>query len=386
MQADTATRPESYGGGRPIVDADSHLMEWPGFLIDHVDPKFRKRMPAIVGAASRLTPRERAHSASEKAALRALGANLLRQGPKWYDALGSVDPHDRGEVLDLLGFHHQVIYSSLCAPLFGLSDPALRYAAYRAHNRAMAQYCRADKRLLGVALCDMDVPELARVEIEFAFDNGLRLLWIPARAPAGRAPGHPDHDPLFAMLAERGMPFVLHVGSGPLPIDREWTNDGQPAGAGMVGAEIISARDFMVVHHPHARFLSTLILDGVLERHPNLRGGAIEVGAGWVPDMLRRLDHAVDIWQRSESSLRVHKRKPSEQAAQQLRFTPYPFEDVGKFIMESDARLYLFSSDYPHAEGGRDPLKRFDASLAQHSAATRLQFYADNARQWLGIA
>ena len=124
----------------------------------------------------------------------------------------------------------------------------------------------------------------------------------------------------------------------------------------------------------------------MLERHPNLRGGAIEVGAGWVPDMLRRLDHAVDIWQRSESSLRVHKRTPSEQAAQQLRFTPYPFEDVGKFITESDARLYLFSSDYPHAEGGRDPLKRFDASLAQHSAATRLQFYAGNARQWLGIA
>jgi predicted TIM-barrel fold metal-dependent hydrolase len=141
-----------------------------------------------------------------------------------------------------------------------------------------------------------------------------------------------------------------------------------------------------VVHHTHARFLAALVLDGVLERHPRLHGGAIEVGAGWVPDLLRRLDHAVEIWQRSEADLRAFTRKPSEQAIEQLRFTPYPFEDVGAFIRESDPRLYLFSSDYPHAEGGRDPLKRFDGSLQSAASAVRAGFFADNAAHWLGIA
>ena len=107
-----------------------------------------------------------------------------------------------------------------------------------------------------------------------------------------------------------------------------------------------------------------LVLDGVLERFPTLHGGAIEMGAGWVPAMLRRLDHAVEIWKRSEPRLGTFQRTPSEQAAAQLRFTPYPFEDVGWLFAQSDPALYLFSSDYPHAEGGRDPLGRFDRSLA----------------------
>lgn len=373
----------SYAGSRRIVDADSHLMEWPGFLSDHADPSYREQMPTIVGIASRLTPKAGGHDGETRARLVALGDDLIRRGPKWYDALGAVDPSERQQALDLLGFERQVVFSSLCAGLFAVPEPNLRYAAYRAHNRAMAQYCRGDARLLGVALCDFDEPDRALDELAFAHDLGCKLVWIPARPPGGRAPGHPAHERLWALLAERQMPFVLHVGSGALAIGADWNNRvAEPADA-MAGVEIISARDFQVVHHPHARFLATLVLDGVLERHPRLRGGAIEVGAGWVPDWLRRLDHAVEIWQRSELDLRGFSRKPSEQAIAQLRFTPYPFEDVGAFVRESDAALYLFSSDYPHAEGGRDPLGRFGKSLANCDERTQAAFYRDNAAGWL---
>ena len=109
------------------------------------------------------------------------------------------------------------------------------------------------------------------------------------------------------------------------------------------------------------------------------------MGAGWVPDMLRRLDHAVEIWGRSEPELRGMRRLPSEQAAAQLRFTPYPFEDVGLLCRVSDPALYLFSSDYPHAEGGRDPLGRFTKSLAGVDEQTAAGFFAGNARAWLGL-
>ena len=33
-----------------------------------------------------------------------------------------------------------------------------------------------------------------------------------------------------------------------------------------------------------------------------------------------------------------------------MAFTPYPYEDVGELVRQSDSRLYLFSSDYPHVE------------------------------------
>jgi predicted TIM-barrel fold metal-dependent hydrolase len=59
-------------------------------------------------------------------------------------------------------------------------------------------------------------------------------------------------------------------------------------------------------------------------------------------------------------------------------FTPYPYEDVGDLMRQSDSRLYMFSSDYPHVEGGRHPLGRFAASLAQTPEPQRADFYAEN--------
>ena len=47
-------------------------------------------------------------------------------------------------------------------------------------------------------------------------------------------------------------------------------------------------------------------------------------------------------------------------------------------IRQSDPSLYLFSSDYPHIEGGRDPLARFDRSLAGLDEAAKGRFYAGN--------
>jgi len=156
-------------------------------------------------------------------------------------------------------------------------------------------------------------------------------------------------------------------------------NDGHPERpSARGGAEVIGSKDLMVIYQPYERFLSVLVLDRVLERFPGLRGGAIEVGAGWVPAMLRRLDHAVAIWSRSEPHLAQMERSPSEQVAAQLRFTPYPFEDVGQLIRESRPELYLFSMDYPHAEGGRDPVGRFGRSLAGFEEAVKARFFAKN--------
>lgn len=189
----------------------------------------------------------------------------------------------RSAALDLLGFERQVVYSSLCAFLFTPPDPEIRYGGYAAHTRAMASFCAADRRLAGVALCDLDSRAAAEPTLDEAIDLGCRVVWIPARTPGGRSPGHPDHHWFWSRLAERGVPFVLHVGSGPVPIGDAWTNDGRPPADQFTGVEIIGSKDMAVIHHPIMRFLSVLVLDGVLERHRGLRGGAIEMGAGWVP-------------------------------------------------------------------------------------------------------
>ena len=375
----------TYAGGRRIVDADSHLMEWPGFLTGNVEARFRDAMPVIGGGRSQLDLSTGEHTDDELAQLVGLGDDLIRKGPKWHAALGAVDPGERSQALDLLGFSHQVVYSSLCAPLFDLRDAQARRAGYRAHNRAVAGFCAGDARLHGVAMCELDDIDEGIALVEEADELGLDLVWLPARAPGGRSPGHVDHDRFWAVLAERRLPFVLHVGSGAFGVGDDWLDDGRPPAEMFTGAEIIGSKDFMVVYHWAERFLSMLVLDGVLERHPTLHGGAIELGAGWVSSMLRRLDHAVAIWQRSEPRLGEFSRTPSEQASAQLRFTPYPFEDVGWMCAQSDPALYLFSSDYPHAEGGRDPIGRFDRALADAPPAVTASFYADSAAAWLGV-
>src|SRR5207237_2516913 len=49
--ASRATRPRGahmpYAEGRTFFDADSHLMELPGFLRDHADPSIRERLPQL---------------------------------------------------------------------------------------------------------------------------------------------------------------------------------------------------------------------------------------------------------------------------------------------------------------------------------------------------
>jgi predicted TIM-barrel fold metal-dependent hydrolase len=373
----------SYAGERWIMDADSHLMELPDFLTAHADRADVGVMPRLGEiTVGQFNPGAhagtRGHSPETVAELVKLGDQITR-GPKWHDALGSFSGAERSTALDMLGFQRQVIFSSFCArPIFE-APLETRYPIARAHNRAVAAFCQGDRRLIGVAIVPLDNVDLALAEIGRALDLGLGAVWVAADPPGGRSPGHPAHDRIWATLAERRAPFILHVGSAPLRIADPWMNDGFPGRvSARGGAEVIGSKDLTVIHHPAQRFISTLVLDGALERHPTLRGGVIEIGAGWVPDMIRRLDHAVEIWSKSEPHLAQMQRRPSQQIRDQLRFTPYPFEDVGEFVRESWPELYMFSSDYPHAEGGRDPLGRFDRSTAALSEADRARFFAGN--------
>ena len=370
---------------RQLFDADSHVMELPDFLTAHADPVIRDRLPQLLpvgrlDATLAGLPQgdERAHPPEVVAELKALGDRILR-GPKWYAALGAFNSAERGAVLDLLGIERQLIFSSFASgALFGCHDPEVRYGGVRAFNRAMRAFVAGDSRLSGVGVLVLDDPARSAAELDTALAEGLRIFMLPSDA-AGRSPGHREHDRIWARLAEARASFVLHVGSSKLSIDPEWMNDGYPERkTARGGAEVVGSKDMTCIFHSAERFLSVLILDGVLDRFPDLRGGCIELGAGWVPAMRRRLDHIVDVWAKPEPHLREMRRRPSEQMDDQLRFTPYPFEDVGELVRQSNDRLYLFSTDYPHAEGGRDPIGRFETSLADHPESTKDRFFSQN--------
>ncbi len=377
----------TYAQGRVFLDADSHVMELPDFLRDNADPHMRDRMPRIAAdggdvirdALASVTD-ENGHPKEKVEELVAMGDGLIA-GPKGFEALGAFNSDERTKALDLLGFSNQWVFATFSAgEIFNMTDdPELMAAAATAHNRGMAAFCNPDDRLWGVGVTALDDPDAAVAELRYIIELGLKAVWVPHRPAGGRSPGHDVFDPFWALAAEAGIPVVLHVGGNPLQIKPAWMNTGREVPTDWLGGgENVRGKDMISLHQAAETFVGTMVLDGVLERHRDLRVGVVELGAAWVPAMLRRLDQIAEIWKRSEPELASLTRKPSEQITAQMGFTPYPFEDVGAMIRDSNPDLYLFSSDYPHIEGGRNPLGRFGQSLENFGEDVLQKFYSDN--------
>jgi predicted TIM-barrel fold metal-dependent hydrolase len=69
---------------------------------------------------------------------------------------------------------------------------------------------------------------------------------------------------------------------------------------------------------------------------------------------------------------------PSEFIRRAVRFTPFATESAGTLIREGGPELFLFSSDYPHPEGTRNPIERFESSFEGFDEATKDRFYRRN--------
>jgi predicted TIM-barrel fold metal-dependent hydrolase len=230
-------------------------------------------------------------------------------------------------------------------------------------------------------------PERSLAAVDEALELGCGALWVAHAPSAGRSPAHTDNDPVWAKVQEAGVPLVLHIGGGRNTIARAWHQNGRPRPVDLHGGgENLRAKDLPSVHHAAETFLTAMVLDGVFERFPDLRCGVIEMGASWVPSLLHRLDYAARSFSRTEPMLAELTLEPSEYVRRQVRFTPFPGEDVAELIAGSGPELYLFSSDYPHPEGTRDPIGRFERSFDEHHTdeAARQRFYEDNFRTLLG--
>jgi predicted TIM-barrel fold metal-dependent hydrolase len=378
----------SYVAGRICYDADSHLMELSDWLVRYADPGVRERIrPLYLGAAGALAEQaiaeaEARRGDAEKA--RALENAVLKA--KGWNALGAFDPRERSRALDLLGFARQLVFSTFAATQFLGDDPELLYGGTRAHNRAMAEFCAGDERLIAVGFVPWGDPTRTAEEAREAIRLGCGAILVPSAPPKDRSPFHPDYDRLWATLQDERIPFMLHIGGGGRPLRRAFHENGKPRTTDFLGGgENIRSKDYMVLHHPPETFLACMALDGVLERFPGLRGGCIEQGALWVVPWLKRLDLAQETFQRTEPALRLPLRA-SEYIRRQVRFTPFPTEPVGWLIEQAGEELFLFSSDYPHPEGGRDPVARFEAGLTGTPEAAKERFYAANFAEMMFMA
>jgi uncharacterized protein len=371
-----------------IFDADSHLMETSDWLGRYADAGVRDRFSPLglegagAGAAELMASLPglwESHRELE------IGPEVLK-GPKGWMAPGALDTEVRARVLDALGITAQLVFPTFALAHFSRSkDLDVLYGGTEALNRAMADFCAGDPRLKAVGYLPLNDPGRALGMVEAALEAGVAALWVPSDAPGDFSPAHLDVDPVWASLAAAGVPFVLHIGGGKL-LPKAFHNNGLPRPKDWLGGgENLRAKDFPVVHHSPERFLTCMALDGVFERHPTLRGAAIELGASWVPGMLRNVDYAARYVGKNEPAVQELPLRPSEYLRRQVRFTPFPFEDTAWLIAECGPELFMFSTDYPHPEGGRRPFEAFGEAVAGFSEETQERFFWRNGAELLGL-
>ena len=372
-----------YVANRIVHDADSHLMELADSLDAFIDPRFRAAYDALPKLQA--WPRDGkwvtvARAKQSDPAFRAGAAeNLLLR--KNYEALGAFTREDRPRALDLLGFSSQLVFTTWCLGNFGLEQSGevdLAYATAQAHNRMMSAFCSVDRRLLGTGYIPLVDFERARLTAKEAIDLGLKALLIPSRCPKGHSPSHIAFDPIWAMAQDAGLPILFHVG-GEEKLNPDYFENGLPKVKDFHGGEEnFTSVSFMAIPHSVMLTLAALIFDGVLDRFPRLKFGVIELGASWLPSWMRYIDAGAAAFFKGEERLKKLSLKPSEFVKRQVRVTPYPHEDAGWIVANSGEEICLFSSDFPHVEGGRNPVKRFDESLAGLPARAVERFYAEN--------
>ncbi|MBV9995342.1 MAG: amidohydrolase family protein [Caulobacteraceae bacterium] len=379
----------TYAAGLLCHDADSHVVEDPGFYLDFADPQTRGKMSDEWPGPMWKAQYESVRGESDQPAFVEKAESELMER-KLFRAMGAFDRDDRRRALDLLGFSSQMVFDSFMRASLRDAEKGddldYLYGLAQTHNRAIVAFCSADRRLLPVGYLPMADVQRSNEMAREAIEMGCAALQACADCPKDHSPAHIGFEPMWAQLAEAGVPLVYHLAGGRLPSEA-FRNNGLPEEPAFHGGDgHLNSIDYVAVPHPLIETVTALIVDGVLHRHPDLRIGMMEFGGCWLPGWMQYLDSAMEAFRRSESRLRNLDLKLSEYVIRQIRCTIFGHENLGWAIAQSSPDIFMFSSDYPHIEGGRNPMRRFNQSMDASGIGkdARESFYRTNFEDFVG--
>ncbi len=364
-----------------ILDCDAHL---------YMEPDVLAEIVGDIGAGFVLEHIRNQYNTDKYLADRERAPNEVWQ-VKGLGALGAYDAAERVEAMDMMGVRAQLVFPNTALRELRIDSDAARAACRRYNDYVIAWTKTANGRARAVCQVNMGHVGWALEELDRILKLGATgVLLSCATAPGNVSPANECWDPFWARLEEADVPALLHLSSGglvtsdaddPVIPPRQFA-DAKALKASFEmrpGAEEAIGPYFMLVAHiPCETYLITLLMGGVFERFPRLRFGVIECGAGWVGPMAERMETHADLLAKVGVTYPL---RPSEYLRRNVRVTPFWHENIDRMIARDGLdEVYVFSTDFPHVEGTRDPIGRFKKTMTRGGDAYDRKFFIDNAK------
>ena len=269
-----------------IISSDSHVIEPEDLWTSRMPSKFKERAPHIVSQEDA----DWWHCDGQKVMSLGIGsqAGLRFEAPeelrneRRYEEVrpGGYIPDEHVKDMDVDGVDVGIIYPSVGFIMYSMvPDTELLTSIFSAYNDWVGEFCGAHpKRLKGIAMLNVDDPQVAVKELKRCTNLGFTGAMIPSYPQNARRYHLPEYEPLWAAAEDLQMPLSLHVVT-------YRPNPGESLGMDETPSWISN------VEHWVRMSLGDMILSGVFERHPKLRVGSVENELSWAPHFLNRIDY-----------------------------------------------------------------------------------------------
>jgi predicted TIM-barrel fold metal-dependent hydrolase len=368
-----------------IVDVDSHFYEPLDWLDEHFPALAAQLPPLSIGdfifrfgmsdVLDAIPPDLQPDDLMDLApAIKPFLEALPPPGAKLEELVGRAvcHPEDRLRLCDEKGIAVQLINNNWAHMPYmkarEVGRPDLATEVLEAYNSWAAGLLHGyTDRLIPITFLELEDVDRAIAQLRRMRDAGSRAFTIkPAPVSRERSLTHPDHEALWSAAEDLGMIAVFHVGpSGPAPLHPGWlANGGKPSTFSILN----------MVQAPSAKLaLAAMVFDGVFERHPKLVILVEELGISWLPEFLERMDALAKGRGRVPYDFPL---LPSEYITRQVRVAALATTDKLYPTLDRIAsEIVVFSSDYPHPEGGKNPFETFTKQLADASSEVCEDFF-----------
>lgn len=352
-----------------IIDSDQHLHEPRTMWSDHIDPDKKHEALRVVDdelGYSWLTWGDRrlqmtdVQYPGDTAALgrrRERSRDNLPSEYNYDEALPAHywEPSARAEHLTTMGLDEAVVF-----PNFGLLWERRLSGSVEAMTANMAAWNRwcasvvsdSGGRLHPVAHLTLRDPEWLEAQLDELAAAGVKLGMIAPAAVEGKPLSHRDHDRLWAAFVDAGVTPVFHVADQPRVLDEAFYPDPEES--------FVPALESIFLWVPPAIAVTDLIVNGVLQRHPDLRIGIVELSSIWVPQYLVMLDGGWEFTSRLNGQYPAQlELRPSEYFRRQIRVSSFSYEQPSRLTAKS-GDLFMCCSDFPHSEGTGTPIQDYE--------------------------